>query len=85
MTQVANTFNNYFNDVVKNLLTVTIYFYAVTNKKLPKEKTKDFNLNLLDPVGAATLKYKSRPSLNTIRGKISKLDNPKFLFTIYIL
>ena len=34
---VADTFNNYFNDIIKTLLTVT-------NKILPKEKTNGFNL-----------------------------------------
>ena len=70
---VADTFNNYFNNIVKNLLTVT-------NKNYPKEITNSFNLNLLDPVEAAILKYKNHPSLNAIRGKISKLDNPNFYF-----
>ena len=32
---VANTFNNYFNNIVKNLL-------AVTNKNVPTEKNKWF-------------------------------------------
>ena len=68
---VAHTFNNYFNNIVKNLLTVT-------NKNFPKEITNGFNLNFLDPVEAAILKYKNHPSLNAIRGKISKLDNPNF-------
>ena len=36
---VADTFNNYFNNIVKNLLTVT-------NKNYPKEITNSFNLNL---------------------------------------
>ena len=40
---VADTFNNYFNNIVKNLLTVT-------NKNYPKEITNGFNLNLLDSV-----------------------------------
>ena len=39
----AGTFNNYFNNNVKNLLTVT-------NKNFSKEKTNGFTLNLLDPV-----------------------------------
>ena len=47
---VADTFSNYFNDIVKNLLTVT-------KKNFPKEKTNGFNLNHLDPVEAAVLKY----------------------------
>ena len=70
---VADTFNDYFNNIVKNLLTVT-------NKNFPKEITNGFNLNLLDPVETAILKYKNHPSLNAIRGKISKLDNPNFYF-----
>ena len=68
---VADTFNNYFNKIVKNLL-------AITNKNFPKEVTNGFNLILLDPIEAAILKYKNHPSLNAIRGKISKLDNPNF-------
>ena len=70
---VADTFNDYFNNIVKNLLTVT-------NKNFSKEITNGFNLNLLDPVEAAILKDKNNPSLNAIRGKISKLDNPNFYF-----
>ena len=65
---VADRFNNYFNNIVTNLLTIT-------NKNFPK-KTNGFNLNLLDPVEAAILKHKNHLSLNAIRGKISKLDNP---------
>ena len=61
------------NNTVKNLLTVT-------NKNIFKEITNGFNLNLLDPVEAAILKYKSHPSLNAIRGKISELVNPNFCF-----
>ena len=37
-------------------------------------------LNLLDPAEAAILKYKNHPSLNAIRGKISKLDNANSYF-----
>ena len=70
---VADTFNNYFNNIVKNLLTVT-------NKNYPKETANSVNLNLLDPVEAAILKFKNHPSLNAIRDKMSKLDNPKFYF-----
>ena len=70
---VANTFNNYFNNIVKNLLTVT-------NKNFPKNKTNGFNLNLLDPVEVPILKYNNHSSLNAIRGKMSKLDNPNFHF-----
>ena len=43
-------------------------------------KINVFNLNLLDPVEAAILKQKNHLSLNAIRGKISKLDNPNFSF-----
>ena len=71
---VADTFNNYFNNSVKKLLTVT-------NKNYPKEIANSVNLNLLDPVEAAILKFKNHPSLNAIRGKISKLDNPNFEYT----
>ena len=70
---VADTFNNYFNNIVKNLLTVT-------NKNYPKEIANNVNLNLLDPVEAAILKFKNQPSLNAIRGKISELGDPKFYF-----
>ena len=70
---VADTFNNYYNNIVKNLLTVT-------NKNYLKEIANSVNLNLLDPVEAAILKFKNHPSLNAIRGKISKLDNPNFYF-----
>ena len=70
---VADTFNDYFNNIVKNLLTVT-------NKNFPNEITNGFNLSLLDLVEPAILKYKNHPSLNAIRGKISKLDNPNFYF-----
>ena len=70
---VANTFNNYFNNIVKNLLTVT-------NKNFPKNKTNGFNLNLLDPVEVPISKYNNHSSLNAIRGKMSKLDNPNFRF-----
>ena len=70
---VAETLNNYFNNIVKNLLTVT-------NKKYPKEIANSVNLNLLDPLEAAILKFKNYPSLNAIRGKISNLDNPNFYF-----
>ena len=66
---VAETFNNYFRNIVKNLLTVT-------NKSFPKEKTNGSNLNILDPVEAAILKYMNHSTLIAIRGKISKLDNP---------
>ena len=38
---VADTFNNYFNNIVKNLVTVT-------NKNYPKEIANNVNLNLLD-------------------------------------
>ena len=70
---VADVFGNYFNNIVKNLLTVT-------NKNYPKEIANNVNLNLLDPVEAAILKFKNHPSLNAIRGKISKLGDPKFYF-----
>ena len=53
---VADTFNNCFNNIVKNLLTVT-------NKNSPQEITNSFNLNLLDPVEAVILKYKNHPLL----------------------
>ena len=45
---MADTFNNYFNNIVKNLLTVT-------NKNFPNEITNGFNLNLLDLVEPAIL------------------------------
>ena len=67
---VADTFNNYFNNIVKNFITVT-------NKNYPKETANSVNLNLLDPVEAAILKFKNHPSLNAIRGKMLK---PKLYF-----
>ena len=70
---VADTFNNYFNNIVKNLITVT-------NKNYPKEIANSVNLNLLDRVEAVILKFKNHPSLNAIRGKISKLDYQIFYF-----
>ena len=51
---VADTLNSYFNNIVKSLLTVN-------NKNYPKEITNGFNLNPLDPVEAAILKYKNHP------------------------
>ena len=45
---VADTFNNYFNNIVKNLLTITI-------KNYPKEIANSINLNLLDHVEAHSL------------------------------
>ena len=54
---VADTFNNYSNNIVKNLLTVT-------NKNYPKEIANSVNLNLLDSVEATVLKFKNHPSLN---------------------
>ena len=53
---------------------------TVTNKNYRKEITNSVNLNLSDPVEAAILKFKSHLSLNAIRDKISKLDNPNFYF-----
>ena len=70
---VADTFNNYCNNIVKNLLNLT-------NKTFHEKKTNGFNLNLLDSTEAAISKYKNHPSLNTIRGNMSKLDNPNFRF-----
>ena len=63
------------------MITLTIFLiYLLTNKNFPKEIKNGFNLNILDPVEAAILKYKNHPSLIAIRGKISKLANPNFLF-----
>ena len=45
---VADTFNNYFNNIIKNLLTITI-------KNYPKEIANSINLDLLDPVEAHSL------------------------------
>ena len=53
---VADTFNNYFNNIVKNLLTMT-------NKNYPKEIASSVNLNLLDPAESAFVKFKNHPSL----------------------
>ena len=68
---VADKFNNYFNNIVKNLLTVTV-------KNFPKEKTNGLNLNIVDPIETAILKYKNHPSLNASRSKISKLHKANF-------
>ena len=68
---VAATFNNYFNNIVRNLLTLT-------NKNFPKKKANGFNLNLLDPIEAAISKFTNDPSLDAIRSKKSKLDNRHF-------
>ena len=70
---VADTCNNHFNNIVKNFLTLT-------NKTFPKKKMKDLNVNLLDPMEAAILKYKNHPSLNVVRDKLSRLDNSNFHF-----
>ena len=70
---VAETFNNYFSNIAKNL-------HTVTNKSFPKEKANGFNLNILDPVEAAILKHMNHSTLIAIRGKISKLDNPNSSF-----
>ena len=59
---------------------MTTSLLTVTNKNYPKEIPNSVNLNLLDPVEAAILKFKNHLSLNAIRGKMSKLDNPKFYF-----
>ena len=75
---VAETFNNWFNNIVRNLLTLT-------NKNFPKRKVNGFYINLLDPIEAAISKYKNHPSLNAIRGKVSILDNPKFDFNYTFL
>ena len=61
------------------ILTIFLKIYLLTNKNFPKEITNCFNLNILDPVEAAILKYKNHPSLIAIRGKISKLADPNFL------
>ena len=52
----------------------------VTGGILPPPPPWEIGLNLLDPVEAAILKCKNHPSLNAIRGKISRLDNPNFYF-----
>ena len=64
----ADTCNNCFNNIIKNLL-------SLTNKNFPKKKQMD-----LDPIEVAILKYNNYVSLNAIRGKISILDNPRFSF-----
>ena len=58
---IAETFSNYFTDIVQILLTLT-------NKNYHKKKTNDFNLNLLDPEEAPISKYKNHPSVHAIRG-----------------
>ena len=69
---VADTFNNYFNNVRKLLI--------LTNKNYTKKKTNGFNLDLLDTKEAAISKYKDHSSLDAIKGNMSKLDNPIFSF-----
>ena len=70
---VADTLNNYFNNVDENLL-------ILSNKSLPKKKTNGFNLDFLDPVEAPISKCKNHQTLNSIKGKILKLGNPNFDF-----
>ena len=53
----ADTFSNYFKDIVKSLLTL-----IKDVKNFPRNKANGFNLNLLDPIEAAISKYKNRPS-----------------------
>ena len=69
----ADKFNNYFNNIVKNLL-------ILTNENFPKKKENSFNLNILDRLETVISKHKNRLSLNAIRGKMSKLDNLNFNF-----
>ena len=52
----------------------------MTNENYPKEIAISVNLNLLDPVESAFVKFKNHPSLNAIRDEISKLDSPNFYF-----
>ena len=52
---VTDTFNNYFYDIVKIILTKNY-------ENFTKNKTNGFNLNLLDPVELAILKCKNHPS-----------------------
>ena len=56
---VPGTFNNYFKNIVKNLLTQT-------NESFLRNKANGFNLNLSEPIEVAISKYKNRPSLNAI-------------------
>ena len=49
---VAYLFNNYFNNIVKNILTLA-------NKNFPKKKANGFNLSVLDPMEAATQNIKT--------------------------
>ena len=65
---MAETVNNCCNNIVTNLLNLA-------NKIFHKTKVSGFNLNLLDPIEAAFSKYKNHPSLNAIKGNMSKLDN----------
>ena len=70
---MAETVNNCCNNIVTNLLNLA-------NKISHKTKTSGFNLNLLDPIEAAFSKYKNHPSLNAVKGNLSKLDNSNCLF-----
>ena len=54
---VADTFSNYFKDIVKSLLTL-----IKDVKNFPRNKANGFNWNLLDSIEAAISKYKNRPS-----------------------
>ena len=65
---MAETVNNCCNNIATNLLNLA-------NKISHKTKTSGFNLNLLDPIEAAFSKYKNHPSLNAVKGNLSKLDN----------
>ena len=65
---MAETVNNCCNNIATNLLNLA-------NKISHKTKTSGFNLNLLDPIEAAFSKYKNHPSLNAVKGNLSKPDN----------
>ena len=54
---VADTFSNYFKDIVKSLLTL-----IKDVKNFPRNKANGLSWNLLDSAEAAISKYKNRPS-----------------------
>ena len=60
-------FNRY--RTAKRVFSPRIYY--LLNKNFPLETTNDFNLNLVNSVGAAILKYKNHPRINVVRRKVS--------------
>ena len=60
-------FNRY--RTAKRVFPPTIYY--LHNKNFPKETINDFNLNLLNSLGAAILKYKNHRRINVVRRNVS--------------